>query len=510
MNKTIAWDFDGVIAHRPPTKDGEKPEIGEPNKDVIAVINKLKSEGKRIIVFTCRQAGEILDWLEQNKVEYDEVNTNTEAPEGTNKGKVMADVYVDDKALTFSGENADDLYDKVIHFQSHEATKSVDEGNEMLELGLEDNAGISESAHAKNKCMECDRPPEVDVLWAEGKARAWFCKPCFEKWNKAHPDEVSDIHAVKGGEVTKEWKEGKSVSEKERAVLIGVKEDESRTFEESRLDERRKNIPDDPMNKSESLDFETAVEEAMQDEVILRFTYNSRHSGGTRTYFVEPYSWRNSTTKGGDNGPYLFAVDTHDDSTPIKCFIIDRVLEYHVGNDKFSPQWPVEISVPKEEFDEIRKAEEVKLLKKTGMSKKQAEEEVRARWGDEYEDAKAELDELIGKSESETTESVKEGSATSDLASILTKGRSMEKGITEKDVDPEQLKIGMEIEAEHTPDLTIRKKIAIDHLAEYPSNAPLQYYTGLVLMEGLIKKVLSLEKIEADRRIQAFKKLIEE
>ena len=57
-------------------------------------------------------------------------------------------------------------------------------------------------------------------------------------------------------------------------------------------------------------------------------------------------------------------------------------------------------------------------------------------------------------------------------------GRADEKGITEKDVDPKQLAMGIEIEKEHTDDKEMAKQIALDHLAELPD-----YYTRLKEME---------------------------
>lgn len=52
-------------------------------------------------------------------------------------------------------------------------------------------------------------------------------------------------------------------------------------------------------------------------------------------------------------------------------------------------------------------------------------------------------------------------------------------GLDPNSVDPEQLKMGIEIESEHSSDPTTCKKIALDHLAENP-----QYYTALQQMEA--------------------------
>lgn len=62
---------------------------------------------------------------------------------------------------------------------------------------------------------------------------------------------------------------------------------------------------------------------------------------------------------------------------------------------------------------------------------------------------------------------------------LLTEGKAPEKGVTPKDVDPEQLKMGIEVEKEHIRSCPrIAKKIALDHLAEIPD-----YYTRLDKME---------------------------
>jgi len=51
-------------------------------------------------------------------------------------------------------------------------------------------------------------------------------------------------------------------------------------------------------------------------------------------------------------------------------------------------------------------------------------------------------------------------------------------GITEEDVDPDELKMGMDVELEHTQFAIVARKIALDHLAEIPD-----YYTRLKEME---------------------------
>lgn len=57
-------------------------------------------------------------------------------------------------------------------------------------------------------------------------------------------------------------------------------------------------------------------------------------------------------------------------------------------------------------------------------------------------------------------------------------GLADKKNITEKDVDPNELAMGIKVEMEHTNNPATAKKIALDHLAEIPD-----YYTRLKKME---------------------------
>lgn len=59
-------------------------------------------------------------------------------------------------------------------------------------------------------------------------------------------------------------------------------------------------------------------------------------------------------------------------------------------------------------------------------------------------------------------------------------GLAHEMGLSEKDVDPKELKAGIEMEmGEHGGTVEIAKKIALDHLAENP-----RYYSRLAWMES--------------------------
>jgi hypothetical protein len=65
------------------------------------------------------------------------------------------------------------------------------------------------------------------------------------------------------------------------------------------------------------------------------------------------------------------------------------------------------------------------------------------------------------------------------LGSFLGAGRAKKGGVTEKDVDPKELKMGIKVEMEHTTNPVLAKRIALDHLAEIDD-----YYTRLAKMES--------------------------
>jgi hypothetical protein len=65
-----------------------------------------------------------------------------------------------------------------------------------------------------------------------------------------------------------------------------------------------------------------------------------------------------------------------------------------------------------------------------------------------------------------------------DCPDCVKQGKAYDEGITEKDVDPKELAMGIDVEKEHTDNPELAKRIALDHLAEIPD-----YYTRLDKME---------------------------
>jgi hypothetical protein len=66
------------------------------------------------------------------------------------------------------------------------------------------------------------------------------------------------------------------------------------------------------------------------------------------------------------------------------------------------------------------------------------------------------------------------------LSSFFDAGKS--KTNPPENVDPEQLKKGMEVEKEHSNNPIITRRIALDHISEFPT-----YYTALEKMEKELK-----------------------
>lgn len=100
-----AIDFDGTLCVN------AFPEIGEPKQDVINFCKSRKSEGHKLILWTCRE-GELLAyavvWCAEHGLHFDAFNANL--PErialyGTNPRKIGADYYIDDRAIFLEGVN---------------------------------------------------------------------------------------------------------------------------------------------------------------------------------------------------------------------------------------------------------------------------------------------------------------------------------------------------------------------------------------------------------------------
>lgn len=95
--KIIAVDFDGTLC------ENKWPEIGEPNKELIAYLKEQKKAGVKLILWTCRVGkilGNAVKWSAEQGLIFDAVNENL--PEviafmGGDTRKIFANEYIDDR-----------------------------------------------------------------------------------------------------------------------------------------------------------------------------------------------------------------------------------------------------------------------------------------------------------------------------------------------------------------------------------------------------------------------------
>lgn len=103
MQKTICIDFDGVIHDY--SKGWQGVDVfNKPVNGAKEGTTALREAGWMIIIYTTRNDTPALRaWLEENQITYDHINYNPNQPEGSDKGKLIANVYLDDRGILFDG-----------------------------------------------------------------------------------------------------------------------------------------------------------------------------------------------------------------------------------------------------------------------------------------------------------------------------------------------------------------------------------------------------------------------
>jgi len=97
--EVFAVDFDGTLC------ENAWPEIGPPNHELIDWMKRLRREGHKVILWTCREGMPLVDaivWCADHGLFFDAVNDNLEEHKRRFNGncrKIFADYYIDDKAL---------------------------------------------------------------------------------------------------------------------------------------------------------------------------------------------------------------------------------------------------------------------------------------------------------------------------------------------------------------------------------------------------------------------------
>ena len=103
--RVLAVDFDGVISSY--SGWNGLGRFGEPVEHCRTSLQALQNMGWDIIIFTTRgdDIKEVERYLNFHRIPYDKINENMESsPENVSDRKVLADVYLDDRAVTFNGD----------------------------------------------------------------------------------------------------------------------------------------------------------------------------------------------------------------------------------------------------------------------------------------------------------------------------------------------------------------------------------------------------------------------
>lgn len=112
MSKTVAVDFDGTLC------EYAFPKIGNQTleqKELLEILIELKKEGHKIILWTNRGDNvqykvltEAIDWCRSKGLEFDAINENLPDQKKISgySPKIMADYYIDDKALQFGDRDS--------------------------------------------------------------------------------------------------------------------------------------------------------------------------------------------------------------------------------------------------------------------------------------------------------------------------------------------------------------------------------------------------------------------
>ena len=113
--KTFAFDFDGVISKYDGVFRGDE-YADEPLPEVVKAIKILKEQGYKILIYSTRSTKVLKDYCKKHKIPVDYFNTNPQYKTG-NPGKPVASVYVDDRALCYTGQSAEELVKQLKEFK---------------------------------------------------------------------------------------------------------------------------------------------------------------------------------------------------------------------------------------------------------------------------------------------------------------------------------------------------------------------------------------------------------
>ncbi len=114
--KTIAFDFDGVIAKYEGFKGVH--DVAEPIMEVVKAITLLKEKDFKILIHSTRGDDFLKSYCEKFSIPFDYINKRPDR-QGENPGKPVAYVYVDDRAICYNGQDAQALVGEIENFKAY-------------------------------------------------------------------------------------------------------------------------------------------------------------------------------------------------------------------------------------------------------------------------------------------------------------------------------------------------------------------------------------------------------
>ena len=145
--RTICIDFDGVLHDYSKGYQG-KDVFGTmiPNADNATQL--LHKNGWTIIIYTTREKSEKLEnWLKDHKIVYDYINENPKQPDDAKEGKLIADIYLDDRGVCFQGNWDEWLMNQIAGFQPWQVQEKND-----LERGYKQGKSRLERIREEANC----------------------------------------------------------------------------------------------------------------------------------------------------------------------------------------------------------------------------------------------------------------------------------------------------------------------------------------------------------------------
>ncbi len=115
-SKTIAFDFDGVVAQY--SGFNGKDDIQPPIAEVLKAIETLKEKGYKILIYSTRGDAFLKKYCKQFNIPVDYINRRPDK-EGDNPGKPIASVYIEDRSICYRGESAKKLIKAIENFKTY-------------------------------------------------------------------------------------------------------------------------------------------------------------------------------------------------------------------------------------------------------------------------------------------------------------------------------------------------------------------------------------------------------